>query len=206
MSTERSEEIYQPARVNAAANVIGTDGAGVWRLTRAANGRPTRWQRVGWASARVGFHAYVVFAMVSVVGGFLTAPLMTQLFFGDWRFWRYLRPGARLLPHAWRLFGLMLRGEGRFMMSVPLASAPRSSPRRHVAALSPHWPHGASCGSCQRCCQVKSLRCPLLDEVSGRCTGYDAFYWRYFNCGRYPSVQADIDYYGCPKWELRVAE
>jgi len=156
-----------------------------------------------WAAARLAFHAYVGFALLSVVGGFLTAPLMTKLFFGDWRFWRYWREGSRLFLHGWRLAGLMLRGEGSFMLSVPLASAPRSAPDLRRVALAPEWREGGSCGSCRRCCQIASLRCPVLDTRTGLCRGYDAFYWRYFNCGRYPSAQAEIDYYDCPKWRVR---
>ena len=166
----------------------------------------TRRQRLGWVLARLAFHAYVGFTLFSVVGGFLTAPLVTQLFFGDWRFWRYWRRGAALFPHGWRLFGLVLRGEGAFMLGVPLDSPPRSSPVRGMAALRPAWPHGASCGGCRRCCVVKSRCCPVLDGESGLCGGYDSFYWRYFNCGRYPSSQPEIDYYGCPKWTIPSRE
>jgi len=32
---------------------------------------------------------------------------------------------------------------------------------------------------------------------------YDSFYWRYFNCGRYPAAQNQIDYYECPKWIMK---
>ena len=44
--------------------------------------------------------------------------------------------------------------------------------------------------------------CPLLDENLGLCRGHDSFYWRYFNCGRFPSVSAELDYYNCHKWVL----
>ena len=161
---------------------------------------PSRWQRMRWAGARVAFHAYVGFALFSVIGGFLTAPLMSWLFFGDWRCWRYWRRGARLFPHGWRLLGLVIRGEGMFMLGVPLGSAPQSAPSLETVALSPDWIHGSSCGPCRRCCHLQSLRCPVLDPASGLCGGYDSFYWRYFNCGRFPSAQKEIDYYGCPKW------
>ncbi|HQY71484.1 MAG TPA: hypothetical protein PLW13_13700 [Pseudomonadales bacterium] len=167
---------------------------------------PARRQRLGWACARVAFHAYVGFALFSGVGGFLTAPLMTHLFFDDWRFWRYWRRGAALFPHGWRLLLLVLRGEGTFMLGVPLDSPPLSRPLRGAAQLSGAWPHGDSCGSCRRCCQVKSLCCPILEPDTGRCGGYDSFYWRYFNCGRYPSSQSEIDYYGCPKWVISGQE
>ena len=179
---------------------------GTYRTPLPAPRAPTRWQRLGWAAARLAFHAYVGFALFSVVGGFVTAPVMTQLFFGDWRFWRHWRQGAALFPHGWRLLLLVLRGEGAFMLGVPLASAPLSRPARGAAELSAAWPHGSSCGGCRRCCQVKSSCCPILEPDTGRCGGYDSFYWRYFNCGRFPSAQAEIDYYGCPKWTIPSRE
>lgn len=180
--------------------VIAVERGVYWTPPPAEARTPTRRQRLGWACARLAFHAYVGFALFSVVGGFLTAPLMTHLFFDDWRFWRYWRRGAALFPHGWRLLLLVVRGEGAFMLGVPLDSAPLTKPLRGAAVLSAAWPHGDSCGSCRRCCQVKSLCCPILEPDTGRCGGYDSFYWRYFNCGRYPSSQPEIDYYGCPKW------
>ncbi len=33
--------------------------------------------------------------------------------------------------------------------------------------------------------------------------GCESFFWRYFNCGRFPSQQSEIDYYGCPKWVVQ---
>jgi hypothetical protein len=160
-------------------------------------------QQIRWASARILFIAYISFAMTSLVGGYLTAPLMSHLFFADWRFWRHWRKGWRLLPHGWGIFWLMLRNQGQFMFSVPLTSPPQSAPDQLRVRLSPRWSHGSACGSCQRCCQVESLACPVLDAASGFCSGYNSFYWRYFNCGRYPSRQIEIDFYGCGKWQMQ---
>jgi len=42
----------------------------------------------------------------------------------------------------------------------------------------------------------------LLDSRQQGCLGYNSFYWRYFNCGRYPSFEEEISYYGCRKWAL----
>jgi hypothetical protein len=165
----------------------------------------TRLQRFRWASARLGFYTYIGFSMLTLVGGFVTAPLMSHLFFGDWRFWRYWRRGRRMLPHGWRLFRLVLRGESQYMLSVPLTSPPQRKPDHSLVELSPTWSHGAGCGSCQRCCHVMDLRCPVLDTETGYCSGYNSFYWRYFNCGRYPTRHAEIEYYGCPKWQMRDA-
>ena len=163
----------------------------------------SRAQKLKWASARLLFMGYIGFALFSLVGGFISAPVMTKLFFNDWRFWRHWRWGWRLLPHGWMIFWMVLRKQGQFMFSVPLASPPQSIPDRDRVRLSPHWNHGSSCGNCQRCCQVLELHCPVLDHSSGFCSGYNSFYWRYFNCGRYPSRQLEIDYYGCDKWLMQ---
>jgi len=159
-------------------------------------------QAFRWALARLAFIIYVVFAVVTLVGGFLTAPLMTWYFFDDWRFWRHWRAGLGLLPHGLRLTAMML-GHGRaFMFSVPLASPPRSVPDMSVARSRPDWHHGDSCGDCSNCCRPGGNACPLLDSRQQGCRGYNSFYWRYFNCGRYPSFEEEISYYGCRKWAL----
>jgi hypothetical protein len=169
----------------------------------AGSRRARRLQEVRWAVARLAFYAYIGFSMLSITGGFITAPLMTWLFFNDWRWWRYWGRAWHLFPHAWHLAFQMLRGESRFMLSVPLTSAPQSVPDTGRVEMSPAWQHGSGCGDCQRCCEVLSLRCPVLDDATGFCTGYNSFYWRYFNCGRYPSRAAEISYYGCDKWKMK---
>jgi len=155
-----------------------------------------------WALARLAFIIYIVFSVVTLIGGFLTAPLMTWYFFDDWRFWRHWRAGLGLLPHGLRLTAMML-GHGRaFMFSVPLASTPRSAPDPLIAFFRTDWPHSDSCGDCSNCCKPGGNVCPLLDNEQQACRGYNSFYWRYFNCGRYPSVEEEINYYDCRKWAL----
>jgi len=158
-----------------------------------------------WALARLAFISYLGFSLVTLVGGFLTAPLMTWYLFGDWRFWRHGSAALGLLPHAGRLMRLMLKDRRVFMFSVPLTSPPRSHPDPAGPSLHPGWPHGRSCGDCSNCCRPGGHACPLLDESNGLCRGYDSFYWRYFNCGRFPSVAPEIDYYDCHKWRLDPA-
>lgn len=163
-----------------------------------------RFQAFRWALARLGFTGYIVFSVVTLVGGFLTAPLMTWYFFADWRFWRHWRAGMGLLPHGLRLTTMML-GHGRsFMFSVPLTSPPRSTPDPSLTVLSPHWQHGGSCADCTNCCRPGGHVCPLLDVERHSCRGYNSFYWRYFNCGRYPSFDEEIHYYDCRKWVLTL--
>jgi hypothetical protein len=158
----------------------------------------TVWQRTRWAAARLSFIIYIVLSMVTLVGGFLTAPLMTWYFFGDWRFWRHLRPGLGLLPHGLRLLRVMFVQGQAFMFSVPLTSPPLSRPDPALSVLRGDWAHGSTCGDCNNCCRVMDYVCPLLKN--GRCRGYDSFYWRYFNCGRFPSTAPELEYYACPKW------
>ncbi|MCZ6557011.1 MAG: hypothetical protein O7A69_04440 [SAR324 cluster bacterium] len=155
--------------------------------------------RIKWAAARLTFHAYIAFSLLSVAGGLLTAPIMTWYFFGDWRFWRHFSVGWKLFCHGWKMVALILRGDNNgFMLSVPLTIPPAKAPDKAIVHIAPSWEHGASCGSCTRCC--KEIGCPVLDQESGLCRGYDSFFWRYFNCGRFPTIQPEIDYYGCPKW------
>lgn len=158
-----------------------------------------------WALARLAFFIYIGFSVVSLVGGFLSAPLMTWYFFGDWRFWRHWSAGLGLWPHAIRILRLIASDSQGFMFSVPLTSPPRTIPDLAATTLQPFWPHGASCGDCSNCCRPGGSACPLLDQEKGLCRGYDSFYWRYFNCGRFPSDSSEIDYYGCRKWVLEPA-
>jgi hypothetical protein len=159
-------------------------------------------QRFKWAAARLGFYSYIAFSLITVVGGYLTAPVMTYYFFGDWRFWKHLSPAWKLFFHGWKMAGLILRGQNDgFLLSVPLTSPPNTSPDSTVVRLSRDWEHGGSCGPCARCCEL--IGCPVLDTERGLCLGYDSFFWRCFNCGRFPSAQPEIEYYSCPKWVMR---
>lgn len=155
-----------------------------------------------WASLRLAFYSYIIFSLFSVVGGFLTSPLITYFVFGDWRFWKFMRPTFRLYRHGLRMGLLILQGKNNgFMFSVPLTSSPFSAPVKTLVDLTATWEHGSSCGTCTKCCD--KIECPVLDRKTGLCLGYDSFFWRYFNCGRFPSMQSEIDYFGCPKWEMK---
>ena len=148
-----------------------------------------RMRPLRWALARILFIGTAGLCLGSGVAGLAVAPLFTWWMYGDFRFWRHLRHSLRLYPYGYRVLGLMLRGDGAFLLGVPLLRA--------------DWEYDLSCGPCTRCCRHgRRAACPLLDESSGRCRGYDSFFWRYFNCGRFPTRQWDIDYYGCPKWKL----
>ena len=154
-----------------------------------------------WAGARILFHLIIAFTLSTVVGGIITVPFLIYCFFGDWRFWRYLRDVPRMYWQGWYMAYLVIRGENHgFMLGVPLFSPPSSVPDPGLVTLNGAWGHGSSCGNCVNCCI--GINCPILHVESGLCRGYNSFFWRYFNCGRYPTQQSDIDYYGCPKWLL----
>ena len=163
---------------------------------------PSTLQQLRWASARIIFILYVCLSVATVIGGFATAPMMSWYFFGDWRFWRYLGPGSRMLPHGLRILRLMFTQERGFMFAVPLTSPPVPVPDPAVALQRQDWEHGASCGTCSNCCKPMGIACPLLASDQGHCLGYNSFYWRYFNCGRFPSLAEEIDFYDCRKWAL----
>ena len=159
-------------------------------------------QQAQWAAQRVLFYAYIFFSLFTIIGGWITAPLMSYLFLGDWRFWRHLRLGFRLWLHMFKFLGPLIRWENKgFMFSLPLAAPPFTAPNRAIVQLSSSWEYGNSCGGCSRCCD--KIACPILDKERKLCTGYNSFFWRHFNCGRFPSEQREINYYGCPKWVMR---
>ena len=156
-----------------------------------------------WASARILFCAYLGFSIGTFgLGGFLTGPLMTWYFYGDWRFWRHWQSAKGLYPHAYRMLGHIFKGQnGGFMLDVPLTARPFSSADTSRVELNPTWEFGTSCGPCNRCCT--KIKCPVLDLKTGLCRGYNSFFWRYFNCGRFPTEQRQVDYYLCNKWQIK---
>jgi len=157
-----------------------------------------------WAVQRFLFTAYIVTASFSVVGGVITAPLLTHLFFRDWRFWLYWRHSFRLLIHAYKMMPAIALNENKgFMFSVPLQAPPLTSPDPSAVRLRNDWEHGKTCGPCMACCE--KINCPLLDRNTSLCAGYDSPFWRYFNCGRFPTQPHEMEYYDCRKWILLPA-
>lgn len=153
------------------------------------------------ALTRIAIHATILFCQLTVVGIIILAPVVTWLFFNDFRFWRYLRHFPFLFVAQYYALFIMLKPGGyKFMYSVPLTSPPRHKPDPRIARVTDDWEHGDSCGDCNKCCE--KVGCRLLDKKNGLCLSYGSPYWLYFNCGRYPISQEQIDYYDCQKWEL----
>lgn len=91
------------------------------------------------------------------------------------------------------------------MFSIPLTAPPMKQPDTSIIELAATWDSEEDeCRGCSRCCL--KIGCGLFDHKKGICMGYDSFYWRYFNCGRYPATQIQINYYECPKWIMKEVE
>jgi hypothetical protein len=156
-------------------------------------------RKAGWVAARLLFTLCSALCVISVVGCYLFSPLFTYWFFGSWRFWKYLHLTLPVIRFSYYLAYLKLRG--RSVPSFPWSEPPMSGPDPRAVQINPEWMHGDSCGDCGKCC--RKIRCPFLDRERGQCLSYNSFYWRYFNCGRYPLTQQEIDLYECPKWIMR---
>lgn len=162
--------------------------------------------RLRWAAYRLVCAS--IYTGVVLTGGLLLyvlAPLITHLMFRDPCFWRYLRLFPAMRRSATYQFWLLLsERQYRALFRIPFTEPPATAPDPAVVRISPEWQRSTStCPNCSCCCQ--RLRCALLDPSTGLCRAYDSFYWRYFNCGRYPTSQAQIDYYACPKWQVRAS-
>lgn len=155
--------------------------------------------KLKWAGARLCFIGLITFGVITGVGLYLLAPLFSYYFFGTLRFWKYAHMGPRLIAYAYTMAFGYLKGE--FTPSVRLTAPPMTKPDLSLVQINSAWANGDSCADCGKCC--RKIRCPLLEKTHYQCMGYDSFYWRYFNCGRYPASQGDIDRYECPKWVMR---
>ena len=156
-------------------------------------------KKLEWAGARLLFIGGTAFGVITGVGLYLLAPAFSYWFFGTLKFWKYAHMGPRLIGYAYTMAFRYLKGE--FAPYVSLTAPPLSKPDLSLVQINPAWQNGESCDNCGQCCE--KIKCPLL-MANGQCTAYDTFYWRYFNCGRYPTTQREIDHYECPKWMMRV--
>ena len=156
-------------------------------------------KKLQWAAARLLFMASMIFGTATIIGFFLLAPIYSYWFFGTFRFWRHMRIWPRMIAYGYYFAYIYLKGD--FVLSIPYAAPPMTRPSLNVVQLNPAWSHGSSCAECSQCC--RKIKCPLVKESTGYCMSYNSFYWRYFNCGRYPTTQTEIDRYGCPKWVVR---
>jgi len=158
--------------------------------------------KVKWATARVVFLMAVLAATATGnVLAYLLGPIYSWYFFNDINFLKYNRYFYPLTICGWRLLAEWIRNpDYRNMFAIPLTAPPMIAPDQSLVRVRDTWHEiNGACEGCERCCTRRS--CPLLDVERKRCKSYGSFFWRYFNCGRYPENIAQVQFYDCPKWE-----
>ncbi|MEI6456427.1 MAG: hypothetical protein WCO93_09075 [bacterium] len=159
--------------------------------------------KLKWAIFRIIFILLAFVGILSAgLSGMLFAPLYHWYFLNEFRYSRRFWLLYRMIPTLGRIFRVWLRNPGyRGMFSIPLDAPPMTGPDLLKVRIRDAWPlKDQTCNGCVKCCT--RLACPLMDLKQNRCIGYDSFYWRYFNCGRYPENTRQIRFYECEKWEV----
>ncbi len=151
--------------------------------------------------------SYTIVVINLFTGGiflYLIAPYTSYFFFNDLRFWKYLKYYHKYFFYsASYIWALLNRERGLIKSVLTLTSDPMDRPDPALFCIAKHWNLPAdSCGECYRCC-IFVIECCFLDKSKNRCMTYGSLYWKYFNCGRFPSSQAMLDYVKCPKYEIQ---
>lgn len=158
-------------------------------------------------SALFRLMSYTIVVINLVTGGiflYLIAPYTSYFFFNDLRFWKYLKYYHKYFFYsASYIWALLRREQGLIKTVLPLTSPPMDRPDPALFHINKHWnlPED-SCGECNRCCTFV-LDCCFLDKSKNRCVAFGSLFWKYFNCGRFPSSQAMLHYVQCPKYEMQ---
>ncbi|KJR41841.1 hypothetical protein MCHI_002261 [Candidatus Magnetoovum chiemensis] len=156
-------------------------------------------RKASYAVKRIGFLSISAVSIISGVGVVVFSPLLSYWIFGNVRPWLFIRKSPRFAVYFLRFVSLYFKGTKG--VSVSLTAPPMKKPDKDLLKLNPQWEHGESCGTCSRCCTL--LPCVLNDTKNHVCLGYNSFVWNYFNCGRYPRHQLDIDRFDCLKWIVK---
>lgn len=154
-----------------------------------------------WAINRLLFLFFCLSGLISA-GVFcqIMAPLYSWYFFKDLNFTRYYRFLYPVMGMFYKYLMNRFRDPGYAkIFAISLGDAPRMDPDQTNLRLNPSWKGSRdSCDGCINCCL--KCQCVFLNSRTKRCMSYGSFFWRYFNCGRYPASQLQIDHYQCPKW------
>jgi len=159
--------------------------------------------KIKWTTNRIIFILLISAGILSAgLTGLLLAPLYHWYFFREFRISRKYWSLYMMVVTGGRIFREWLRNpEYRGMFSIKLFAPPMTGPDDSKVRIRSSWNvNEDTCSGCVKCCS--RLACPLMDVEQKRCLGYDSFFWRYFNCGRYPSSDKQIRYYACEKWEM----
>jgi len=159
--------------------------------------------RIKWTMARVIF-IVCSFSTIFSLGltGYILAPLFSWYFFNDLniikhRKWVY----PIFFSFSKYLFRSILDSNYKEAFSIKLSSPPLLSPALYNLTLNKSWEGNyEDCNGCVKCCA--KLGCVFLEKNNKNCLIYGSFFWRYFNCGRFPENEKQIKYYNCPKWEV----
>ena len=167
------------------------------------NSRLLAVQKLQWAIYRLVFMIAAFGGIVSAsLLGYILAPLTSWCFFNDFNIFKYHRRFIPLVACFWKMFFEWVRNpEYRRISAISLTAPPLNGPDLSGVRVRMEWPDkDGSCNGCIKCCIIRA--CPLVDLEHKHCMSYGSFYWRYFNCGRYPETSRQIRYYNCPKWEV----
>ncbi|KQC09292.1 MAG: hypothetical protein APR62_02760 [Smithella sp. SDB] len=159
-------------------------------------------KKIKWASARLIFvTAAIGVAFTGGILGYFLYPLYSWYFFNDIKL-RYHKYLPRLISAFWNQVCELLRNpDYRAMFLIPWTMPPMNGPDLSLVRTGSTWPdNDRGCGNCVNCCLKRN--CPLHDIKRNRCRSYGSFFWRYFNCGRYPQNAKQIQFYDCKKWEI----
>ncbi len=160
--------------------------------------------KVLWVFLRLVFYAYCAISVLSIgVIAWITLPIFTKIFFNSWNPAKFARKVYPILFSILNIFiNHLSKKEYRKHFSVPIKSAPIMEPSIDKLILQKQWQGNRyDCNGCLDCC-IKA-ECPMIDFETRQCMSYGSFFYKYFNCGRFPANQFLIEFYGCKKWEVK---
>ena len=159
-----------------------------------------------WAFFRIMSYSIVIINLLSF-GLFLyvIAPYTSYFFFNDLRFWKYIKFYHKYYFYSFTyLYRILSRKKELVKTLLPLTSPPMDHPDPALFRITKEWHLPLdSCGDCHRCCTFVT-KCCFLDEEGNKCLCYGSLFWKFFNCGRYPSSKAILDYCKCKKYEANI--
>lgn len=160
-------------------------------------------RKIYWLSVRLWL--FFLFFLLLLTGGLsviLLYPFYAWLFVNNLSISRNVKFIIPTIKTSYLLvFDLITKKAYHETFPIQITSAPMMAPDANKSRIRHDWPIAdGTCNGCTKCCLAR--KCPLLSK-NHQCLAYGSLYWRYFNCGRYPENQKQIDWYGCPKWEIR---
>lgn len=158
---------------------------------------------IWWALFRIFSYVIVLINILSF-GTFLylIAPYTSYFFFKDLRFWKYLGLYHKYYFQTLSYIKLIFhKDRAIFWADLPLTSPPMDGPHLSKFRIVKSWKFPSnSCGECCLCCELTG-KCCFYDKSEHKCMCYGSLFWKFFNCGRFPSTKKRLEYFKCPKFE-----